>query len=829
MATRPDVPGFVRGDQERAPRVRGRICHPVHDVIRSADHPLTIVAAPAGYGKSRLLDDLAVSAGADRLAVERRSLDQCAVGGPAAIRADLVLVDDAHRASPGRLERLVRAITSTRAAPGRTRYVVATRELPEIDWLSLELDGSVRLVRMSELALDETQISAIAGNAPGGMSAEELAALLRWSEGWPMAVHLCALIAPRLGGFDGAMREAARSGDIARFFGQELFSEQDDAMKSFLLALSNFERFDAAMVGELLGASAVGLLARARQKNLMILPDGRDGGGRLHPLFRAFLGDTRLRSGIPVDRTLLRRAASWAFSNGRCADGIDYLLRAGRIADAQRELLARAHDLFEDAGEVSRLLRWADAIEAATGSLAPGVRLWRAWALTLALDLEAARRQLERADADLAADAEEDTLTHRDRLHISIAAQDGRHSEVVARSGQWIARWGESRPFHAAAVSALQALALHALGEPAAGRRALADARRLARGGGRTYAHLWVVAIETLLEVEAGRPMRACAIVERELQECVRGQFVAPAMVALLEGVAARATAEVGATDRARRHLTAALQVPAQSGIVDTKVALLEASALLSNGDIDLALSRLRAADAPGRRVARLTGERAVTLLLAAERWAEARAVFDAELAGDPVGTPTRDMLALALSLAEGGAGDLGHQFDSLVRRFEMEGRGRLLIAAHLLSSGAAAGSDRPAAARRSLQRAIRLASDGGSRRTAMDFAWAVAALLREPDGEQGLSAGEAALCRAMRAELRIDPDAVGEAMVEPLTRREAEVLLLLDSGLTSERLAERMAMGQSTAKWHIKNIYAKLGVHNRSGALARARQLALL
>lgn len=110
-----------------------------------------------------------------------------------------------------------------------------------------------------------------------------------------------------------------------------------------------------------------------------------------------------------------------------------------------------------------------------------------------------------------------------------------------------------------------------------------------------------------------------------------------------------------------------------------------------------------------------------------------------------------------------------------------------------------------------------------------MDFAWAAAALLREPDCEEGMSVGEAELCRAMRAELRIDASAVGEAIVEALTRRETEVLLLLDSGLTSERLAERMAMGQSTAKWHIKNIYAKLGVHNRSGALARARQLALL
>ena len=667
MATRPNLPGLMIGNREQRTRVGERICHPVHDAIRSDPHPLTIVAAPAGYGKSRLLDDLERSARRDLLTVERRTLEQCVVNGPAANSAELVLVDDAHRSAPGRLERLVRAISSTRVAPGRTRYVVATRELPEIDWLSLELEGSVRLVRTPELGLDEAQIGAVGNSVPGGISAEEVAALLRWSEGWPMAVHLCALTASRCGGFGGAMREATRSGDIARFFGQELFSQLDDAMRSFLLTLSNFERFDAAMVGELLGAPAVGLLGRAKQQNLMILPDGRHGSGRLHPLFREFLIDRRLRSGIPVDRTLLRRAASWAISNGRYADGVDYLLRAGRVADAQRELLCRAHDLFEDAGEVSRLLRWADAIETATGSLAPSVRLWRSWALTLALDLDAARVQLERASADLLPDADEDTLAHRDRLYISIAAQDGRYSEVVARSGEWIACWGETRPFHAAAVSALQALAHHALGDQSASRRALAQARRLARGGGRTYAHLWVVAIETLLEVEAGRSTRACAIIERELQDSFLGRPVAPATLALLEGVAARASAEAGATDRARRHLTSAMQVPAKSGIVDTRVALLEASSLLTNGDIDLALSRLRTADAPGKRVARLTGERAVTLLLAAERVAEARAVFDAELAGDQAETPTRDLLELALSLAEEGAGDRIHDFDAPV------------------------------------------------------------------------------------------------------------------------------------------------------------------
>ena len=55
------------------------------------------------------------------------------------------------------------------------------------------------------------------------------------------------------------------------------------------------------------------------------------------------------------------------------------------------------------------------------------------------------------------------------------------------------------------------------------------------------------------------------------------------------------------------------------------------------------------------------------------------------------------------------------------------------------------------------------------------------------------------------------------------LSQREREVLHLLVDGLTQKRIAERLFLSEHTINTHIRNIYAKLHVHSRSGAVAKA------
>jgi LuxR family maltose regulon positive regulatory protein len=67
------------------------------------------------------------------------------------------------------------------------------------------------------------------------------------------------------------------------------------------------------------------------------------------------------------------------------------------------------------------------------------------------------------------------------------------------------------------------------------------------------------------------------------------------------------------------------------------------------------------------------------------------------------------------------------------------------------------------------------------------------------------------------------------EALVEPLSERELEVLQNLNGPLSTPEIAEQLVVSTNTVRTHIKNIYGKLGVHGRSGAVRQARQLGLL
>jgi DNA-binding CsgD family transcriptional regulator len=79
------------------------------------------------------------------------------------------------------------------------------------------------------------------------------------------------------------------------------------------------------------------------------------------------------------------------------------------------------------------------------------------------------------------------------------------------------------------------------------------------------------------------------------------------------------------------------------------------------------------------------------------------------------------------------------------------------------------------------------------------------------PEEELGLLEGD-----------RGDPSAA-------LTPREVEVLELAADGTSIPQLAAELALSPDTVRTHLKNIYAKLGVHNRTGAVTRAMRLGLI
>ena len=74
------------------------------------------------------------------------------------------------------------------------------------------------------------------------------------------------------------------------------------------------------------------------------------------------------------------------------------------------------------------------------------------------------------------------------------------------------------------------------------------------------------------------------------------------------------------------------------------------------------------------------------------------------------------------------------------------------------------------------------------------------------------------------------DPSASsGQALVEPLSQRELEVLHLIAVGRTNQEIARQLIVSPGTVKAHTSSIYRKLDVANRTEAVARARQLGIL
>jgi len=83
-------------------------------------------------------------------------------------------------------------------------------------------------------------------------------------------------------------------------------------------------------------------------------------------------------------------------------------------------------------------------------------------------------------------------------------------------------------------------------------------------------------------------------------------------------------------------------------------------------------------------------------------------------------------------------------------------------------------------------------------------------------------------LLSIFEARRKPQPFPAAEALIEPLSERELEILALLNGPLSTPEIAAQLVVSANTVRTHIKNIYGKLGVHGRSAAVRRARELEL-
>jgi len=106
--------------------------------------------------------------------------------------------------------------------------------------------------------------------------------------------------------------------------------------------------------------------------------------------------------------------------------------------------------------------------------------------------------------------------------------------------------------------------------------------------------------------------------------------------------------------------------------------------------------------------------------------------------------------------------------------------------------------------------------------------------LLRDGDEERLLASlaavaeGLIVMDSALR-ESALRPSSAAQALVEPLTPRESEVLALLAQGLANKTIADRLGISEHTAKFHVNAILGKLGAESRTEAIVQAIRLGLV
>jgi LuxR family maltose regulon positive regulatory protein len=607
---------------------------------------------------------------------------------------------------------------------------------------------------------------------------------------------------------------------------------------------------------------------------------------RYHHLFATLLR-SRLEEELPDEpSTLHRRASEWYERGGYTDEAVGHALAAQDLDRAARlveeiglQMLLR--------GELTTLLRWLAALPDESLGPRPWLCVYHAWALTLTGQPEAAEPRLQRAERALAAGGHR--LPAAGPLAAKGEGKEDPESKIKAQSANLLGHVAAIRAYTAALGGdaphtielAQQALALLAedegavrsvvaftlggmyllSGDVTTADQAFAKAGRMGRAAGNMNLAVSALCHRARVQIERGH-LRQAAETYRQALEWATGpsggllpvaaQYYSgmgelfyewndleAAAQALEEGIAL--AKQWGNTQALAADYGDLARVYQAQGDPEQAMDMVHrAEQLISEHTVSPTVPAIVAAYWPNLWLAQNN-------LAAAESWARERGLGADD---DPAYLREFEYLTLVRVLIA------GHRLDEatkllarLLQAAEGGSRmGRTIEILALQALALQAGGD-TAQALSVLESALSLAEPEGYVRTFVDGGEGMKELLSAL-GKQRSAASVGYIQTLLAAFDTGTVDAAGRAetpgssaalrpaalaagqvkgLVEPLSPRELEVLRLVAAGLTNQEIADTLVIAVSTVKSHTNSIYGKLGVSNRTQAVAQAQALALL
>jgi LuxR family maltose regulon positive regulatory protein len=410
---------------------------------RGAESALTLVSAPAGFGKTTLLAEwLAVAAAGGRsvawLSLDQRDNDPALfwtylvaalnTGAPAigagalallrppqpsneaalvalindldAISDDVVLVLDDYHVIDARDVQDGMAFLLEHLPP-QIHLVIASRTDPPLPLARLRGRGELAEIRAADLRFTPGEAAAYLNEVMGlVLTAADVAALEGRTEGWIAALQLAALsmqgredTAAFIDGFAGDDRY------IVDFLAEEVLQRQPGHVQHFLLQTSILDRLSGPLCDAVTGQhGGKAKLAALERGNLFLVPlDDRRQWYRYHQLFADVL-HARLLDEQPDDVPgLHRRASGWLQQNGDPSEAIRHALAAGDFGRAA-DLVELAIPAMLRSRQEAAVLGWLELLPDEVVRVRPVLSVGFAGALLAGGEFEGVEARLRDAE-----------------------------------------------------------------------------------------------------------------------------------------------------------------------------------------------------------------------------------------------------------------------------------------------------------------------------------------------------------------------------------------------------------------------------------------------